>query len=73
MSRISEEGGEEDGVNNGQYYASVHFPSSDLAVVTNGQGSLHILETGDRTTTQSWLVRNSFDKFRLQKLSGKTY
>lgn len=56
LSRSSEDGSEEDGVSSGQYYASVHFPSADLAVVTNGQGSLHILETGDRTTTQSWLV-----------------
>ncbi|KAG7158887.1 NudC domain-containing protein 1-like, partial [Homarus americanus] len=56
VSRSSEEGSEEDGAGSGQYHASVHFPSHDLAVVNNGQGSLHILETQDRTLTHSWLV-----------------
>ncbi|XP_066956638.1 nudC domain-containing protein 1 [Macrobrachium rosenbergii] len=46
---------EDDKAENLHYFASVCFPSSDLAVVGNGQGSLHILETGDRSTTQSWL------------------
>lgn len=50
MSELSEEESEGD-----RYFASLHFPSEDLAVVTNGRGSLHILETGDRMTTQSWL------------------
>ncbi|XP_064101121.1 nudC domain-containing protein 1-like [Macrobrachium nipponense] len=46
---------EDDKAENLHYFASVCFPSSDLAIVGNGQGSLHILETGDRSTTRSWL------------------
>ncbi|XP_045606303.2 nudC domain-containing protein 1 isoform X2 [Procambarus clarkii] len=40
----------------GHYQASVHFPSSDVAVVNTGQGALHVLETGDRNITHSWLL-----------------
>lgn len=54
LSGISDETNE-DKFDNSHYFASVYFPSSDLAVVTNGLGSLHVLETGDRTTTHSWL------------------
>ncbi|XP_068215028.1 nudC domain-containing protein 1 [Palaemon carinicauda] len=46
---------EDDKTENLHYFASVCFPSPDLAVVGNGQGKVHILETGDRSTTRSWL------------------
>ncbi|XP_076060975.1 nudC domain-containing protein 1 isoform X2 [Oratosquilla oratoria] len=38
------------------YTLSLAFPTEDLAVVSNGQGMLSILETKDRTQSQSWLV-----------------
>ncbi|KAK3880755.1 hypothetical protein Pcinc_014768 [Petrolisthes cinctipes] len=41
-----------------QYHATVSFPGADLALVSNGRGSLHLLHTADRTTptTHSWRV-----------------
>ncbi|KAK8752075.1 hypothetical protein OTU49_011938 [Cherax quadricarinatus] len=56
LNKNHEEDNEENEGSSGHYHASVHFPSSEMAVVNNGQGSLHILETGDRKVTQSWLL-----------------
>lgn len=68
MSELSEEESEGD-----RYFASLHFPSEDLAVVTNGRGSLHILETGDRATTQSWLVISFFSSVFVSLMSTSIY
>ena len=35
---------------------SVHFPTDNLAVASNGNGKVHILQTNNRIKISSWVV-----------------
>ncbi|CAL4065743.1 unnamed protein product, partial [Meganyctiphanes norvegica] len=48
-------GNDDEEICNAPYNPSFHFPSADLAIATNGCGTLHLLETGDRNNTNTWL------------------
>jgi hypothetical protein len=40
----------------GHYNTSLSFPSSELAVLADGAGTLHVVSTGIRVETTAWKV-----------------
>jgi hypothetical protein len=44
----------------GHYNTSLSFPSSDLAVLADGAGTLHVVSTGTRVEITPWEVSLAF-------------